>query len=147
MLYRLLVLCTLLVGSIVGEKQPSTHATEGAFRTFHEQALSSAAPIQLDDASFGAFTALPRNHSSAVLLTALAPQFGCQLCRDFQPEWELLTRSWLRGDPKGRAGLLFGTLDFLDGRQTFQSVSGAPMISSDQSTDMIHSWVFRLLLS
>jgi len=83
---------------------------------------AKTAPFKLDDASYGKLTNAPRDYAVAVLLTALKPQFGCQLCRDFEPEWELLARSWTKGDKKGESRLLFGTLDFVDGKGTFQSV-------------------------
>ncbi|KAH8671149.1 hypothetical protein BX600DRAFT_458429 [Xylariales sp. PMI_506] len=49
-------------------------------------------------------------------------RFGCTLCREFQPEWELLAKSWTKGDKKGESRLIFGTLDFNDGRETFVSL-------------------------
>jgi len=91
------------------------------YSTYHTKSISST-PLKLDDSSFGKITSLPRNHTVAVLLTALETKFGCQLCRDFQPEWELLAKSWTRGDKAGEGRLLWGTLDFVDGKQTFQSM-------------------------
>lgn len=79
-------------------------------------------PLKLNDATYASLTAAPRNHSVAILLTALETRFGCQLCQDFQPEWDLLGRSWLKGDKAGESRLLFGTLDFADGRDVFVSV-------------------------
>lgn len=97
---------------------------EDSFSQYHNKAKSLSAPITiLDDGTYNKFTGLPRNYTSAILLTAMDARFGCQMCRDFQPEWELLAKSWVRGDGEGKSRLLFGTLDFLDGRQTFQSVS------------------------
>jgi oligosaccharyltransferase complex subunit gamma len=52
----------------------------------------------------------------------LEPRFGCMLCRDFQPEWDLLGKSWMKGDKNGATRLVFGTLDFVDGKNVFQSV-------------------------
>jgi hypothetical protein len=92
------------------------------FNEFHSSALSSS-PIKLLDSSYKSLTSSPRDYTVAVLLTALENRFGCQLCREFQPEWELLSRSWIRGDKQGQSRLLFGTLDFSDGRDTFMSVS------------------------
>jgi oligosaccharyltransferase complex subunit gamma len=34
----------------------------------------------------------------------------------------LLAKSWTRGDKKGESRLVYGTLDFVDGKGTFQSV-------------------------
>jgi oligosaccharyltransferase complex subunit gamma len=92
------------------------------FQQFHSKALSSS-PLKLDDSIYGQLTSAPRDYSVAVLLTALESRFGCQLCREFQPEWDLLSKSWTKGDKKGESRLVFGTLDFTDGKNTFQSVS------------------------
>lgn len=100
----------------------STKNTAGIFEQYHAKSQSSA-PLSLDDASYDELTATPRNHSVVVLLTAMEARFGCQLCRDFQPEWEILGRSWAKGDKRGASRTLLGTLDFVDGKGTFQKVS------------------------
>ena len=91
------------------------------YQDYHAKSLSSA-PLKLDDASYDELTAAPRDFSAAILLTALEARFGCQLCRDFQPEWDLLGKSWARGDRDGKSQMLYGTLDFIDGKGTFQKV-------------------------
>ena len=95
---------------------------EDRFQTYHAKALA-AAPIKLADASYRELTGTPRDYTVAVLLTALDPRYGCQLCREFGPEWELLARSWTGGDKKGESRVVFGTLDFAEGRDIFMSVS------------------------
>lgn len=80
--------------------------------------------MKLDDASYAQLTKAPRDYSVTVLLTALEQRFGCELCRQFQPEWDILGKSWTRGDKNADGRLLFGTLDFVDGKNTFQSVRG-----------------------
>ena len=92
------------------------------FEDYHAKSLSFA-PLKLDDASYDELTAAPRDFSVAILLTALEARFGCQLCRDFQPEWDLIGRSWARGDKDGNTRMLYGTLDFIDGKGTFQKVT------------------------
>jgi oligosaccharyltransferase complex subunit gamma len=91
------------------------------FDDFRAKSLSSG-PLKLDDASYTQLTKAPRDYSVAVLLTALETRFGCVLCREFQPEWDLLSKSWVKGDKNGASRLLYGTLDFVDGKNTFQSV-------------------------
>ena len=87
------------------------------------QALSrSFAPIELDDSSYEDLIAKPRDYHVAILLTAVEPKYGCQLCRDFQLEWDLLARSWNKGANHNETRLLFGTLDFNHGKNTFQKV-------------------------
>lgn len=98
-----------------------SHAID-KFEEYHTASLSKA-PVKLDDASYDDLTSLPRNHTTAILLTAIEARFGCQLCRDFNPEWELIGKSWIRGDKSGKTRTVFGTLDFTDGKTTFQKVS------------------------
>ena len=94
---------------------------KGSFERYQSQFLSSA-PLKLDDAAYDELSVVPRNFSSIVLLTALEARFGCQLCKDFQPEWDLLAKSWAREDKRGETRTVFGTLDFTDGKNTFQKV-------------------------
>lgn len=112
-------LCLALLPALaLAAKSPSANK----FDEFHTKSLSST-PLKLADTSYDKLTSGPRDYSVVVLLTALEARFGCQMCRDFQPDWELLAKSWTRGDKKGESRLIYGTLDFADGRNTFQSVS------------------------
>lgn len=108
----------LLLGPTIAVK----NAVKDRFDEFHAKSLVST-PIKLADSSYTRLTRAPRDYSVAVLLTALDTRFGCVLCREFQPEWELLARSWMKGDKKGDSKLIYGTLDFSDGKDIFQSVS------------------------
>lgn len=96
-------------------------STGGEFGLYHSKSPSSTA-LQLDDKVYDDLTAAPRDYTAAVLLTALEARFGCQLCRDFQPEWDLIAKSWNKGDKGGLAPVVYGTLDFADGKATFQKV-------------------------
>lgn len=87
-----------------------------------DTASSKAQPVRLDDNAYDKLTKAPRDYSVAVLLTALDARFACQLCHDFHPEWDLLAKSWTKGDKKKESRLVFATLDFMDGKATFQSV-------------------------
>lgn len=93
-------------------------ADQDRFQSFRAQPT----PIKLDDASYNDLTSAPRDYPVAVLLTALEPRFGCVMCQEFQSEWNLLAKSWTKGDKDAESRLLFGTLDFVDGKATFQSV-------------------------
>ncbi|KAL8828233.1 MAG: hypothetical protein Q9191_002703 [Dirinaria sp. TL-2023a] len=115
-LLQTLALCALPLLTFAAKK-----AQTGTFERYHDKFLSTA-PLKLDDSAYEALTTLPRDYSVAVLLTALEARFGCQLCRDFQPEWDVLARSWARGDRKGETRMLYGTLDFTDGKATFQKL-------------------------
>ncbi|KAL2162444.1 hypothetical protein VTH06DRAFT_7357 [Thermothelomyces fergusii] len=119
---RLLSVLSLGLGglSLAGAAK-SKKTAEERFQLYHGKALSSA-PVKLADPSFRELTTAPRDYAAAVLLTAMDPRYGCQMCREFQPEWELLARSWTGGDRKGDSRLVFGTLDFGDGKDTFISL-------------------------
>lgn len=100
-----------------GAKQTTTER----FDEYHSKFLSSA-PLKLTDKSYEELTAAPRNFSMVILLTALEARFGCQLCKEFQSEWDLIGKSWAKGDKRGESRMLYGTLDFTDGKGTFQAV-------------------------
>jgi len=77
--------------------------------------------ITLTNDLYSEIVAAPRNYTAVVLLTALNPKFGCVLCRELHPEYELLAKSWL-GQHKDSDGLLFASLDFGAGRETFMKL-------------------------
>jgi oligosaccharyltransferase complex subunit gamma len=106
----------LATGSLAARK-----SSEERFKTYHAKSLSST-PVKLGDSTYRELTSTPRDYTVAVLLTAMDPRFGCQMCRDFGPEWDLLSRSWVNGDKAGESRIVFGTLDFADGRDIFMSV-------------------------
>ncbi|GAP83088.1 putative OST3 OST6 family protein [Rosellinia necatrix] len=110
------------------------------FKTFHTQAVSSS-PLKLSDASYKKLTSAPRDYSVAVLLTALDAKYGCQLCGMFQPEWDILGKSWIQGDKTGESRLILSTLDFSDGRETFMSLGlqTAPVLLLFQPTTGPHA--------
>ena len=91
------------------------------FEHYHTISLKST-PIKLDDASYEDLTSTLRNYTTVVLLTAQDIRFGCHLCRDFEPEWNVIAKSWIRGDKRGRTRVLYATLDFADGKETYQKV-------------------------
>ncbi|KAI2469469.1 hypothetical protein F4781DRAFT_394235 [Annulohypoxylon bovei var. microspora] len=132
----LLLSFALPFGSVAAKKSSSVDR----FSEFHAQALSSS-PVKLADSTYKKLTSVPRDYSAAILLTALEPRFGCQLCTDFQPEWEVLAKSWTRGDKNGESRLIFGTLDFAQGRDTFIALGlqSAPVLLLFQPTTGPHA--------
>lgn len=108
---------TLLVaGTAVAKKTPAER-----FDEYHAKSLR-ASPLRLSEVSYTSLTAAPRDFGAAILLTAMDSRVNCQLCREVQPEWNLVGKSWTKGDKAGESRLLFGTLDFTDGRDIFMSV-------------------------
>ena len=115
-LFSLLSLALLPLGALAAKKAPG-----GKFWGFQSKALQSS-PVKLNDASYEELTTAPRDYSAVILLTAVEARFGCQLCREFQPEWDIVGKSWVKGDRQGATRTLVGTLDFADGKNTFQKV-------------------------
>jgi oligosaccharyltransferase complex subunit gamma len=116
-LLQSLTAALLPLAALAAKKSPAER-----FDEFHAKQLSAAGPLKLNDRSYDELTKSPRDYSVAVLLTALEARFGCNLCNEFQPEWEQLAKQWTKGDKAGEGRLVFGTLDFVDGKSTFQSV-------------------------
>ncbi|KAF4977739.1 hypothetical protein FZEAL_5787 [Fusarium zealandicum] len=133
-LSSLLSLALLATGAVAAKKSPTER-----FSDFH--AKQNSAPLKLKDSSYKSLTSVPRDYSVAVLLTASEPRFACQLCREFQPEWNLLAKSWIKGDKSAESRLLFGTLEFTDGKDTFMSLGlqTAPVLLLFQPTTGPHA--------
>lgn len=114
---------SVLVASLLsaGGALAAKKAAVDRFQDFRTKSQSQN-PVKLDDNLYSRLTNSKRDYSAAVLLTAMDARYGCQLCREFQPEWDLLARSWFKGDRKGESRLIFATLDFSDGRDTFMSL-------------------------
>ncbi|KAL6866288.1 oligosaccharyl transferase subunit ost3/OST6 [Amphichorda felina] len=125
----------LFAGAVTAKKSPAER-----FDEFHQKS-QSAVPLKLTETSYKSLTSAPRDYTAAVLLTALETRFGCQLCREFQPEYELLAKSWAKGDAVAESRMLFGTLDFVDGRDVFVSLGlqTAPVLLLFQPTEGPHA--------
>jgi len=161
-----LILVTLFSCTALAAKK----STASTFETYHARAASST-PIDIDDQGYDQLTSAPRDYSTVVLLTALDAKFGCQLCKNFHPEWDIIAKSWHKGDKKGKGRTLFTTLDFSNGRATFMKhqlqtapvlllylptvgpnakVDAAPLrydFSGDVTAEQIYAWITRQLPS
>ncbi|KAF2142901.1 uncharacterized protein K452DRAFT_225821 [Aplosporella prunicola CBS 121167] len=155
------LLTTLLLPlTALAAKKPSVDR----FQKYRAQST----PLKLDDALYNELTTAPRDYGFAVLLTALEPRFGCKMCQEFQDEWSILSKSWTKGDVNAENKLLFGTLDFMDGKATFASLmlQTAPVlllfnptvgpnaqvdikpkrfdfVTGPQSAESVHAWIAR----
>ncbi|KAJ5969843.1 hypothetical protein N7501_006091 [Penicillium viridicatum] len=133
------------------------------------QSLSRSGPVDLDSASYEDLTSAPRDYYAMVILTATDPRFGCILCRDFESEWDLIARSWTKGAKPDDLKVVFGTLDFDNGKAVFQKlmlqtapvilvfpptlgpfakVEGNPLrfdFTGPISADQVYSWIGRHL--
>ncbi|KIW63055.1 hypothetical protein PV04_09933 [Phialophora macrospora] len=161
---RLLALTALSLGAAVSaRKAPKT----SKFDTYS----SNTAPFELDETSYNDLTASPRDYSLAVLLTARDAKYACGICRDFDPEWSIVGRSWQKGDRSGHTRVLFSTLDFDQGRSVFMKLQlqtapvllyfpptvgpnakpdGQPVrldFLGPQTAEAVHGWLLRHLPS
>lgn len=111
-LIQLLVATALSVSALAAKKSTS------AFDVYQKK----PAPVTLTEQTYDELTSTPRDYHVAVILTALDAKYACGICREFQPEWEVIAKSWQKGDKKGSHRVLFGTLDFDQGRNVFVKV-------------------------
>ncbi|KAJ1705106.1 oligosaccharyl transferase subunit (gamma) [Aspergillus flavus] len=121
-LFTFIIALFYIISSAWASQEP------GKFERY--QSLSRSVPIDLDDSSYEDLTSKPRDYHVAVLLTAAEARYGCILCRDFQPEWELISRSWNKGPKPDGLKMLFTTLDFSNGKATFQKGGGKLMLQT-----------------
>ncbi|RAQ49861.1 oligosaccharyl transferase subunit (gamma) [Aspergillus flavus] len=121
-LFTFIIALFYIISSACASQEP------GKFERY--QSLSRSVPIDLDDSSYEDLTSKPRDYHVAVLLTAAEARYGCILCRDFQPEWELISRSWNKGPKPDGLKMLFTTLDFSNGKATFQKGGGKLMLQT-----------------
>jgi oligosaccharyltransferase complex subunit gamma len=116
---RLLSYLALTALSLTAAVSAKKAATSSKFDTYY----GASAPVELDEKGYLELTAAPRDYSLAVLLTARDAKYACGICREFDPEWNIVGRSWQKGDRSGQKRVLFGTLDFDQGRNVFMKVS------------------------
>ena len=116
-LLNTLLSTALLVAGVVSSKKTSAER----FDEFRSLAKSSN-PVKLTETKYKSLTSTPRDYTAAVLLTALDARFNCALCTEFQPEYDILAKSWAKGDKNAESRLIFSSLDFMQGRDVFVSV-------------------------
>ncbi|KAJ5101469.1 hypothetical protein NUU61_003691 [Penicillium alfredii] len=145
----------------------SAESSRNKFEKYHS--LSRSAPVDLNSASYEELVSAPRDYYAAVILTALDARFGCLMCREFDSEWDLISRSWNRGPKPDGVNVIFGTLDFDQGKTVFQKlmlqtapvilmfpptvgpfakVDGDPLrfeFTGPISADQLYSWISRHL--
>lgn len=83
----------------------------------------AAGPIHLTDKTFSKIVNGPREYDILVLLTAVAPQYGCTFCRMFDPHYETVAKSWHKAHKKLGDGLVFATADISKNNRIFKEVS------------------------
>lgn len=109
----------LFTAAILSTTALAAKKSSAAFDVFSKKQT----PITLSEQTYAELTGAPRDYHAAVVLTALDAKYACGICREFQPEWDMLAKSWQKGDKKKTSRLLFGTLDFDQGKNVFMSVS------------------------
>ncbi|KAF9337971.1 oligosaccharyl transferase subunit ost3/OST6 [Podila minutissima] len=91
-------------------------------------ALKGRGVIELDSTTFEEVMAAPRNYTMVVLFTAIAPEFQCVPCKNFDPEYRMVAAGWSK--LLNRSQLFFGVIDFKLGQEVFQkfSMNSAPSV-------------------
>lgn len=110
-------LFVLMVAALVSAAKPSP----SIFDKYSSKQLSSA-PISLNEAAYVELISTPRDYTAAILLTALDAKYACAVCREFDHEWSVLSRSWMKGNQAAQNRVVFGTLDFDNGKNIFMQV-------------------------
>lgn len=80
-------------------------------------------PIFLTDKTFDKIVSGPRDYDILVLLTAVNVQYGCQFCRIFDPDYNLVASSWHSAHKTLGDGLVFATADLSQNGKIFREVS------------------------
>ncbi|KAL0638867.1 oligosaccharyl transferase subunit ost3/OST6 [Maublancomyces gigas] len=116
----LLSALTLLPSALASAESPTARKIS-KFNAIVSSSKSRRGLIELTDTLYDDLTTGPRNFTAVVLLTALEARIGCNLCREFAPEFDLLAKSWNTAHKDG-GGLFFAELDFANARTTFQKL-------------------------
>lgn len=95
-------------------------ASNAEVAQFH--AAEKGGQIRLTSSSYDRLLSSPRNYSVSVLLTAMAPQFGCGPCAQFAPEHAAVAQAWKSTKDKQGNEHFFAVLDFMEGREVFAKV-------------------------
>lgn len=88
--------------------------------------------IKLDPSLYELITGPDREWNAVVQLTAMGDQFKCAPCRQFNPNFNAVAKSWQSKAPADKKDtIFFATLDFADGRDIFQKLglSSAPVLN------------------
>lgn len=116
---RLPSIITLLVSVVLFMACPSIADKQTVDKLLKE---SRGGPIYLTDKTFEKVVNGPRDFDLIVLLTAVAPQFGCQFCRVLQPEFDIVANSWHKTHGSSSDGLVFAVADLAKTQGIFKSL-------------------------
>lgn len=97
-----------------------------------ELASKNGGVIKLDPALYDVITAPDREWNAVVHLTAMGDQFKCGPCRQFNPSFNAVAKSWHSKAPADKKNtVFFATLDFADGKDVFSKLglSSAPVLN------------------
>ncbi|KAF8682273.1 Acid phosphatase-like protein [Rhizoctonia solani] len=91
-------------------------------------AAKNGGVIKLDSELYDVITAKDREWSVVVQLTAMGDQFKCEPCRQFNPNFNAVAKSWHSKVPADKRDThFFATLDFADGRDL--GLQSAPFVN------------------
>lgn len=83
--------------------------------------------ITLNDQNYQEILGGPRDYHLFVLLTSDSPQINCALCREFKPDFEIVSNSWFKEHPQGVSvdeetpkNIYFLSSEFMESRSFFE---------------------------
>uniref|UniRef100_A0A1D1Z6I9 Magnesium transporter protein 1 n=1 Tax=Anthurium amnicola TaxID=1678845 RepID=A0A1D1Z6I9_9ARAE len=118
-LFILLFSFSCLLPSPVSATKPSL---ETKVHKLNDATRKNQGVVELNSNLYDEVTSKPRNYSIIILLTALDPAINCVPCKDFDPEFRLVARSWL-GSGNIPSRIYFGVLDFKNGREVYTKLN------------------------
>ncbi|XP_030383596.1 tumor suppressor candidate 3 [Scaptodrosophila lebanonensis] len=118
-LYALLVLAGCMIFATAQSKQKSGLSLPEKVQNLVEMNMKKPV-LRLNGQKFREYVKnAPRNYSMIVMLTAMAPQRQCQICRHALEEFTIAANSY-RFSPIYSNKLFFAMVDFDDGSDVFQ---------------------------
>ncbi len=94
----------------------------------------SSGVIRVTDKNFEQIVTGPRDHTLVLLLTASHPGFGCGLCIEYLPDFQIVGDSWATDfSDYGHEGVYFAIADVSDNRETFKKL---------KLTSVPHVWIY-----
>lgn len=86
--------------------------------------------INLDAETFDLLTSPERDWSASIHFTALDKRRKCGPCKEFNPSWVAVAKSWSKVAPSERDSHFFATFDFEDNLATFKKlgIQSAPVV-------------------
>jgi len=130
-LFHIAFILVCLSSCIESKKYKESVSTQVELKVQNLMEMNTRRPIiSMNGDKFRTYVKFsPRNYSVILMLTALAPQRQCGICKDVHLEFQIIASSW-RYSSSYNAKLFFAMVDFDEGSDVFQllKLNSAPII-------------------